>query len=126
MDFSLPGQLRGPECGRVMRQAIELRRALEPWFQTLSCDRVAKLTVVLRVDGSLGSFGPQGVENIELDRGHLHCDLVLSDAGWETRSDRQIHEILRNQVINAIDACFRHSGIAHETSKLDKFVGTVA
>jgi hypothetical protein len=53
MEFSLPGQLRGPECKPVMPAAIELRRLLEPWFRDLRTDRVAKLTVVLRVDGSL-------------------------------------------------------------------------
>ncbi len=124
MDFVLPGQLRGPECLRVVRQAVELRRALEPWFQALSEERVGRLTVVLRVDGSLGSFGSPGIENIEIDGGDLSCDLVVSDARWETLNDREIQEILRTQVLKAIDICFRHAGIVYMQQELERLAVT--
>ena len=120
MDFALPGQLRGPECRRVVTQAVELRRALEPWFQTLSDERVRKLTVVLRVDGSLGSFGSPGVENIELVGGDLSCDLVVSDPRWETLNDREIRENLRTRVLKAIDICFRYAGVVYMQVDLER------
>ena len=123
MEFVLPGQLRGPECRRVVTQAVELRRMLEPWFQTLSNGRVARLTVVLRVDGSFGTFGPPGVENIDLDEGNLSCDLVVPDSHWDSLSDREIHVILRQQVVNAIDVCFRHVGVGFEHEELETLVG---
>jgi hypothetical protein len=123
MDLALPGQLRGSECRRVVTQAVELRRILEPWFRALPNEPVARLTVVLRVDGSLGSFGPPGVENINLDGEALSCDLVVPDPGWETLSNREIREILREQIVNAIDVCLRHAGVLYEREELETLVG---
>jgi hypothetical protein len=76
------------------------------------------------VDGSLGSFGSPGVENIELKRRNLSCDLVVSDARWETLDDRDIYEILRTQVLMAIDICFRHAGVAYMKQDMERVAGT--
>jgi serine/threonine protein phosphatase PrpC len=124
VDFELPGQLKGPECRRVVTQAVKLRRALDPWFQALSSERVRNLAVVLRVDGSLGSFGSPGIENIEIDGGDLSCDLVVSDARWDTLNDREIYEILRTQVLRAIDICFRHAGVDYMQQDLERLAVT--
>jgi hypothetical protein len=87
----------------VAAHAVELHRVLEPWFRALPNEPVARLTIALRVDGSLGSFGPPGVENIDLDGRALSCDLVVPDPRWETLGDREIREFLRRQIVCAID-----------------------
>ncbi len=125
MDFSLPGQLRGPECRHVISQAIRFRRLLEPWFHALSVDRVAKLTIILRVDSSLGSFGPEGVENVQLANKKLTCELVLEDQGWEELSERQIIEILRQRISMAIHACFQQFDVLYERDELDELVASI-
>ena len=93
MEFSLPGQLRGPECKRVMQQAIVLRKNLEPWFGSIESNDIQELCIVLRVDGSLGSFGVEGVENVLIDDGTLACDVVIADhkvgQSWMTLKSQQ-------------------------------------
>jgi hypothetical protein len=64
MKFTLPGQLKGPECRVVISQAIKLRKRLEPIFEKLHSGSLENMAIVLRVDGSLGSFGAESVENI--------------------------------------------------------------
>jgi len=119
MKFSLPGQLRGPECRRVKQQSIALQRKLEPWFGSFDGGDVTELAVVLRVDGSLGSFGPEGVENIAIDESTLTCDVVVADKGWADLHDEEIAEILRTRVLQAIDACLRTAEIAYDAQVLE-------
>jgi hypothetical protein len=126
MKFSLPGQLKGPECRRVITEAVALRQSLEPWFESQPSDQVKKLTVVLRVNGSLGSFGPAGVENIELAEGDLSCDLVVADPGWDGLGEGQIRELLGLRVLEAIDACFLAQKVAYHKDELAKLLGSLA
>ena len=113
MDFELPGQLSGPECRRVISQAIALRRTLSPWFDLIRHESIRKLTLVLRVDGSLGSFGSPGVENVMVDAGVLSCDVVIADHGWKELSDEQIAGVLRQQIAIAVEACFGQQRVAY-------------
>ena len=111
MQFSLPGQLYGPECRRVVSEAVRLRRRLCPWFEAQAPGPVEMLTIILRVDGSLGSFGRAGVENVALVGGNLACDLVIADPGWDRLEEGQIRRLLEEEVLLAIDHCLRSRGI---------------
>lgn len=118
MRFSLPGQLRGPECKRVMQQAIALRKRLEPWFASVDGGQYSELGVALRVDGSLGSFGAEGVENIVIGNDKIECDVVVADQGWESMSDGDIFSVLQSRVFDAIDACLKAAGITFDAATL--------
>ena len=118
MIFSLPGQLRGPECKRVMQQAIALRRRLEPWFATVDGGDISELGVALRVDGSLGSFGPEGIKNIVTRGGKIECDVVVANHGWSDLSDEEIALILRGRVLEAIGTCLTEAGVSFEPDAL--------
>ena len=78
MKFTLPGQLKGPECKVVMAVAIKLRKLLEPLFKEVNSKAVKELCIILRVNGSLGSFGISGLENIELSK----IPTALLAVGW--------------------------------------------
>lgn len=121
MKFSLPGQLRGPECRRVIQQAITLRKRLEPWFSTLDGGDVSELGVALRVDGSLGSFGPEGIGNIVTEGGKIECDVVVADRGWAGLSDAEIASVVRGRVLEAIAACLSEAQISFEADALYNF-----
>ena len=61
-----------------------------------------ELSVILRIDGSLGSFGPSGIENIANKSGCVECDLVIEDLDWGALSDLEIYGIIRVRVIDAV------------------------
>ena len=119
MKFSLPGQLKGPECKRVIQQAIALRKRLEAWFESIDGGEVTELAIVLRVHGSLGSFGPEGVENIAVEGGSIECDVVVADQAWADRQDEEIASILRTRVLEAVGACLTAAGISYDSRALE-------
>ena len=119
MEIELPGQLRGPECRVVMREIIAARRSLEPWFGNLRSNSISKLTIILRVDGSLGSFGPPGVENTKLRNGEIECDLVVEDHGWESLSPEQLSSIVRKQIVGAIHHCLATFDVKYDPNQLE-------
>jgi len=118
MIFSLPGQLRGPECQRVMQQANALRKKLEPWFSSIDGGNNSELGIALRVDGSLGSFGPEGIENIATEGGKIECDVVVANHGWAALSDEEIAVILRGRILEAISVCLTTAGVGFESDAL--------
>jgi hypothetical protein len=122
MKIKLLGQLRGPECRVVMREIIAARRALEPWFANLRSDSISKLTIILRVDGSLGSFGPPGVENTKLRNGEIECDLVIEGPGWESLSPEKLSSIVRKQIVGAIHHCLVTFDVKHDPNQLEEAI----
>jgi len=118
MRFSLPGQLRGPECNRVMQQAIALRKMLEPRFADIDGGSIVELGIALRVDGSLGSFGQEGVENIAVEDGKIECDVVIADQGWAELGDADIATILKYRVLDAVNICFATVGVSYDADAL--------
>jgi hypothetical protein len=118
MKFSLSGQLKGPECRRVITQAIALRKKLDPWFEVFDGGNVTELTVILRVDGSFGSFGPEGVENIAIEKGQIECDIVIADQRWAELQDEEIAILLKDRVFEAVDSCFATVGVSYDADAL--------
>ena len=102
----------------MIQKAIALRKKLEPWFATLDAADVEKLAVILRVDGSLGSFGPEGVENIAVEDGAIECDVVIADQGWENLADHEISKIINERVLQGIRSCLSSAGISYDDEAL--------
>ena len=119
MKFSLPAQLKGPECKDVIVQAIALRKVLEPIFADIEIDSVSEIVVILRIDGSLGSFGPEAIENFKLSKGVLECDVVIRNYGWGSLKDAQIFEIIKLKVHEAIVSCFNYLDFNADMGKLN-------
>lgn len=77
-----------------------------------------ELGIALRVDGSLGSFGQEGVENITVEDGIIECDVVIADQGWATLSDEEIASILKYRVLEAVSTCFAMVELSYDADAL--------
>jgi len=124
MKFTLPGQLKGPECRTVISRAIQLRKRLEPVFEKIDGGSLEKIAIALRVDGSLGSFGAESVENIIVKQNCIECDLIVGDHGWNELSEKQIDLILNQRVINAIKLCFEHVDLSVDLEEVESCLHT--
>jgi hypothetical protein len=105
MKFSLPGQFRGPECRSVSKVAIKIRNELNELCKDVKEDNISELIVILRIDGSLGSFGKPGVDNFANNVGVVECDLVITAQKWGELSDEKIESILLPKVKDAFKEC---------------------
>ena len=123
MKFSLPGQLRGPECKSVIQEAISLREELEPIFNELQPEHISELSICLRVNGSLGTFGPEGIESIELKNQIIECELVVGNHNWANLHAHEVSSILRPLVYQAINESLQRNGVSH---KNDLFNGLLS
>jgi hypothetical protein len=111
MKLEISAQLRGPDTRKVMQAIIRLRKELEKPIETLCVDEVSTITPVLRVGGSLGSFGEDGIQNIEFKNKVLVCDLVISPHNWEQTSSEEIYDILKPRVLESLKRLLAEAGL---------------
>ena len=104
MELEIPGQLKGPECRRVITQAVELRRELEAALRDVDGGPCTKLSLLLRVGGSLGSFG-ETIHDPTLKRGLAICEIEIPDADWAQRSDAEIRDVVAKRLLEGLEKC---------------------
>ncbi len=109
MIFEVPGQLRGPETKKAMVAAIRVRKELESQFREMEDPR--KLSLVLRVGGSLGTFGEDGIENVEIGDKKLVCDVVISPRNWGRMSDEEAYLLVRSRAVKASSVLLEKAGV---------------
>ena len=113
MQFELPAQLRGPECGRMVPLIVRLRKELEPQLAALEKNSLTSICPILRIGGSLGSFGDDGIEYLKVDAGEAGCDVVIKPRLWDSWSDEQIYTELRKRVTEALQTMLEEAGVPH-------------
>ena len=118
MQFELPGQFRGPECRALMPVCKRLKEELVPAFSALGKEKIKEVSHILRVGGSLGSFGEDGIENLKVRRKEAECDVVIAPRDWAAISEDEIYAILRPRVIAAAKAMLLAGGITEVPSFL--------
>ena len=119
MKFSLPGQLKGPECKNVITQSIYIRKKLEMVFLGMKFNLVNEISIILRIDGSLGSFGTEGIENFRLANGICTCDVVIKNLDWGNLTNEKITEILKLRIHSAIVYCFESLNINIDMARVN-------
>lgn len=112
MKFELPGQLRGADTHKVMKVAIRIRKELELHFFELKTERIHKISPILRVGGELGTFGEDGIENINKGNKEVECDIVLAPRNWGKMTEKEIYTLLLPFVIKASILLLKASGIS--------------
>jgi hypothetical protein len=118
MQFELPGQFRGPECRVLLPVCKRLKEEFVPAFAALSKDKIKEVSPILRVGGSLGSFGEDGIENLKIRRKEAECDVVIAPRDWASISEDEIYALLRPRVMSAARALLVAGGVTEIPSFL--------
>ena len=111
MKLELPGQCRGKDAGRTMKPKTRLRKEYEDKFRELGVGTLKEISPILRVDGELGSFGKEGIENVKIRDGEAECDLVIPAQNWNDMSEDEIYSFLKPRVIESFRVLLREAGI---------------
>ena len=101
MQFELPGQFRGPECKALLPVCRRLKKEFRPDFASLGTGKIKEISPILRVGGSLGSFGSDAIENLKIRRGEVYCDVVIAPREWQSMTVEEIYSFLRPRVVAA-------------------------
>ncbi len=105
MKFTLPGQFRGPECREIIPVLVDIRKQMAEQIKDVNDNTLLEIVIILRVDGSLGSFGKSGMENFSVAEKVAECELVVESHKWGALSAKEIARILQPRILKAYLAC---------------------
>ena len=97
----------GPETRVVCQAKVPLAQALERTVTSSHSQAVSQYALVLRVDGSLQSYGEEGLARLRLykSRGFVTVDIQIPEQAWKPLSAQELREYIARQVLYAVEAC---------------------
>lgn len=96
----------GPETRVVCHAKVPLAQALERTVTSSYSQPVSEYALVLRVSGSLQSYGEEGLAKLRLykSRRLITVDIQVPECAWKPLSARELQEYISRQVLNAVEA----------------------
>ena len=94
-----------------MKPTIRLRKELEEKFCELGDDTLKEISSILRVEGELGSFGKEGIENVKIRRKEAECDLVIPAQNWNDMSEEEIYSFIKPRVFESLIVLLKVAGL---------------
>ena len=97
----------GPEDGGIGELKVQLYQALRRHLTSSHCAAVDEYAIVLRVDGSLDTFGAEGLARLRFAkaRRYITIDVQIPEAVWRPLDRGQIKEYLAHRIRDAIEGC---------------------
>jgi hypothetical protein len=91
----------------VGRSKVHLYHALSQHVTSTHCDAIDEYGLVLRVDGSIQTFGPEGISRLRFARKqrYITLDIQIPESVWRPLDDTELRSYLGTQVDSAIRAC---------------------
>jgi hypothetical protein len=104
---SLGCEAGGPEAAGVCRLKVPLYQALERHVTSSHCTTIDRYALVLRIDGSLASYGEEGIARLRLQaaRRCITADIQVPQAKWQSLAQTELRAYLAQQVQAALGAC---------------------
>lgn len=94
-------------------------------FQNVEFNGLSKLSLILRVGGSLGEFAPEPNDGQPLaEAGVLVCNVVVRNHEWEKRSEIEIKAIVASHLKPAVAKCCHYLNLGTEFA--DQVLGVLA
>jgi hypothetical protein len=109
-DFiSIGAQSGGPEATLLPKLKVPLAQAFREHVSSTHCSAIDEYALVLRVDGSLDKFGPEGLTRIRFAkaRRYITLDIQVPEPVWQPLSSQEAKEYLVRQVREALAVCVR-------------------
>ena len=105
--ISIGAQGGGPETEGVCKAKIPLYHALTKHVTSTHCDAIDEYSLIIRVDGSLQTFGEEGFTRLRIAKTsrYITLDIQIPMNVWQTMSECQLKHYLWSQVKAAISKC---------------------
>ena len=120
MRFELPGQFRGPECEALLPVCRRIKTELQPSFDALGTQDLLAISPILRVGGSLGTFGEDSIEQVQIRLKEAQCDVVIAARDWTKMSSDDLYDLIRRRVVAASVTMLEAAGVVEMPAFLDR------
>jgi hypothetical protein len=107
-DFiSISAQIGGPEAELLSQLKVPLFQSLRECVTSTHCSAIDQYDLVLRVDGTLDKFGPEGLARLRFAkaRRYITLDIQVPESVWQPLTRHQAKVYLVRQVRVALEAC---------------------
>lgn len=113
----------GPETRPVGISKVHLYHALSRHVTSTHCDAIDEYGLVLRVDGSIQTFGAEGITRLRFAKKqrYITVDIQIPESVWVSLGDPELRRYLGDQVAAAISVCvarLKQDGCVVEDAKL--------
>ena len=104
---SIGAQCGGPEAGLVGELKVPLYQALKRNLTSSHCLAIDEYAVVLRVDGSLDRFGPEGLARLRFAKAkrYITVDFQIPESAWQGKSVPELKRYIASAVTDSVGAC---------------------
>jgi hypothetical protein len=105
--ISIGCEIGGPDVCMVADEKVLLYRALAEHVTSAHCSAIDEFALVLRVDGSLMSYGDEGIARVRFAkaRRYITADIHIPQSIWLPMSRAELRLYLVRQVKAAVAAC---------------------
>lgn len=103
-DIDSAAQYNGPEIkAHLTPHWLGIKRAFGPNATTALPPPLEDLTYILRVDGSLGSFGSDGLDNLDVNLRlrYVSIDICIPTARWIGKPQLEIAEFIADCILGS-------------------------
>lgn len=89
------------------RSKVYLYHALSRHVTSTHCEVIDEYGLVLRVDGSIQTFGPEGIGRLRFAKKqrYITLDIQIPQSVWQPLEDAELRSYLGRRVDSAIRAC---------------------
>ena len=97
----------GPEGGYVAKLKVPLYQALSRHVTSTHCAALDSYALVLRVDGSLATYGEEGCARLRFAKigRYITVDIQIPERVWRPMTEGQTRSYLADAVKAALKAC---------------------
>lgn len=105
--ISIGADIGGPEAVLLSNLKVPFIQELRRKLTSTHCSAIDQYEIVLRVDGSLAKFGPEGLARLRFakSRRYITIDIQVPESVWQSLSHCELKEYLVRQVQLALEAC---------------------
>jgi hypothetical protein len=105
--ISIGAQAGGPQDGNIAELKVDLYRLFGKHCDESYCPAIDNFALVLRINGSIDSFGLESIECLRRSRKkrYITIDIVISEERWKTLETLELKKYLAAQIRESLVVC---------------------
>ena len=125
--ITIGAQARGPKDGNIGKLKVDLYHLFQKHCDKTYCPAIDEFALVLRINGALGTFGPEAIERIRHSRKkrYITVDIVIPMERWQGLPTPELKQYLAGQIRESLAMCAARLLKNGETVNKDLLLGDV-